>query len=705
MKKLSQSVSYEVKDGVAVLTSDNPPVNALSYHVRQGLADGLEMAQSDEDAKAVVLHCEGRTFFAGADITEFGNPDVPGAPWITVVIEAFEASSKPVVAAIHGTALGGGCETALGCHYRVAVQSAKLGQPEVKLGIIPGAGGTVRLPRVMGVQKALEMMISGNPISAQQALAGGLVDEIVEGDLLSGAITFANKVVRENRPLARVRDSDEKLEEVRENSAIFDDFRKSIARKTRGFKAPEAIIQSVEAAISLPFDEALQNERRLFDECQKSPEAKAQQYFFFAEREAKKIPDVPRDTPTREIKKVGMIGAGTMGGGISMNFLNRGIPVTIIEATQGALDRGLGIIEKNYASTAKKGRITEDDVKQRMSLLTGSLDYEALSDVDLLIEAVFEEMDIKKSVFEKIDKICKPGCILASNTSYLNINEIAAMTSRPADVIGLHFFSPANIMRLLEIVRGDHTSKEVLATCMETGTAIGKVAVVVGVCRGFVGNRVLAARMRQSDDLLLKNAMPQEIDRVIFDFGFPMGPFAMRDLAGLDIGWERDKTPDKDTNIRHQICSRGRLGQKTGGGFYDYKEGSRTPMPNAEVEQIIAEVSKNAGIMRKEISPEDMLKRMIYAMVNEAAKILDEGIAQRASAIDVIWVYGYGFPTYRGGLTYYADQIGLNNVVADLERFVEEYDDPELEPAPLLRQLAEEGKSFRDYERLDHLEA
>jgi len=705
MKKLSQSVSYEVKDGVAVLTSDNPPVNALSYHVRQGLADGLEMAQSDEDAKAVVLHCEGRTFFAGADITEFGNPDVPSAPWITVVIEAFEASSKPVVAAIHGTALGGGCETALGCHYRVAVQSAKLGQPEVKLGIIPGAGGTVRLPRVMGVQKALEMMISGNPISAQQALAGGLVDEIVEGDLLSGAITFANKVIRENRPLARVRDSDEKLEEVRENSAIFDDFRKSIARKTRGFKAPEAIIQSVEAAISLPFDEALQNERRLFDECQKSPEAKAQQYFFFAEREAKKIPDVPRDTPTREIKKVGMIGAGTMGGGISMNFLNRGIPVTIIEATQGALDRGLGIIEKNYASTAKKGRITEDDVKQRMSLLTGSLDYEVLSDVDLLIEAVFEEMDIKKSVFEKIDKICKPGCILASNTSYLNINEIAAMTSRPEDVIGLHFFSPANIMRLLEIVRGDHTSKEVLATCMETGTAIGKVAVVVGVCRGFVGNRVLAARMRQSDDLLLKNAMPQEIDRVIFDFGFPMGPFAMRDLAGLDIGWERDKTPEKDTNIRHQICSRGRLGQKTGGGFYDYKEGSRTPTPNAEVEQIIAEVSKNAGIMRKEISPEDMLKRMIYAMVNEAAKILDEGIAQRASAIDVIWVYGYGFPTYRGGLTYYADQIGLNNVVADLERFVEEYDDPELEPAPLLRQLAEEGKSFRDYERLDHLEA
>ena len=705
MKKLSQSVSYEVKDGVAVLTTDNPPVNAMSYHVRQGLVDGMEMAQSDEDAKAVVIHCEGRTFFAGMDITEFGNPDVPDSPWITGVIEAFEGSSKPVVAALHGSTLGGGCETALGCHYRVAVPSAKLGQPEVKLGIIPGAGGTVRLPRVMGVQKALEMMVSGNPISAGQALAVGLVDEIVEGDLLSGAIAFANKVVSENRPLVKIRDSDQELEEARENPAIFDDFRKSIARKTRGFKAPEAIIRSVEAVVRLPFDEALQNERRLFDECQNSPEAKAQQYFFFAEREAKKIPDVPRDTPTREIKKVGMIGAGTMGGGISMNFLNRGIPVTIVETTQEALDRGLGIIEKNYASTAKKGRITEDDVKKRMSLLTGSLELEALSDVDLVIEAVFEDMDVKKSVFEKIDKICKPGCILASNTSYLNINEIAAVTSRPQDVIGLHFFSPANIMRLLEVVRGDQTSKEVLATCMKMGAGIGKVAVVVGVCRGFVGNRILAARMRQSDDMLLKNAMPQEIDRVVFDFGFPMGSFAMRDLAGLDIGWERDKTPDKDTNIRHQLCTRGRLGQKTGGGFYDYKEGSRTPVPNAEVEQLIEEVSRNAGITRKEISPEDMLKRMIYAMVNEAAKILDEGIAQRASAIDVIWVYGYGWPTYRGGLTYYADQIGLNNVVEDLERFVKQYDDPELEPAPLLRELAKEGKSFRDFVRLDHLEA
>jgi 3-hydroxyacyl-CoA dehydrogenase len=385
-----------------------------------------------------------------------------------------------------------------------------------------------------------------------------------------------------------------------------------------------------------------------------------------------------------------------MGGGISMNFLNRGIPVTLLEATQEGLDRGLGIIEKNYASTAKKGRITEEDAKQRMSLLTGSLDYQALSAVDLVIEAVFEDMDLKKSVFERIDKICKPGCVLASNTSYLNINEIAAVTSRPQDVIGLHFFSPANVMRLMEIVRGEQTSKEVLATCMKLGTDIGKVAVVVGVCRGFVGNRILSARMRQSEDLLLKNAMPKEIDQIVFDFGFPMGPFAMRDLAGLDIGWLGENTPDKDTNIRHQLCTRGRRGQKTGGGFYDYQEGSRTPIPNAEVEQLIEEVSKNAGITREKIPQDDMLKRMIYAMVNEAAKILEEGIAQRAAAIDVIWVYGYGWPTYRGGLTYYADQIGLTSIVEDLERFSKEYD-PELEPAPLLRELAQEGKSFREY--------
>ena len=696
MKALSQSVSYEVQDGVGVLMTNNPPVNAMSYHVRQGLVDGSEMAECDENVQAIVLHCEGKTFLPGMDITEFANPNVPQAPSTTEVIETFERASKPVVAAIHGTALGGGLETAMGCHYRVAVPSAKLGLPEVRLGIIPGAGGTVRLPRVVGVRMALEMMTSGNPISARHALAGGLVDEIAEGDLLSAAIAFAKRVVSEDRPLVKIRDLDDKLERAREDPAFFDDLRKSIARKTRGFKAPEAIIQSVEAAVRLPFDDALRNERRLFVECQASPEAKAQQYFFFAEREAKKIPDVPTGTPTREIKSVGVIGAGTMGGGISMNFLSRGIPVTILEATQEALVRGIGVIEKNYANTAKKGRITEENVKERMSLLTGSLDYQSLSDVELVIEAVFEDMDLKKSLFRAIDDICKPGCVLASNTSSLDINEIAAVTSRPQDVIGLHFFSPANVMRLLEVVRGDQTSKEVIATCMKLGTEIEKVPVVVRVCRGFVGNRILAARARQAEDLVLKNAMPEEIDRVLFDFGFPMGPFAMRDLAGLDIGRLGDKTPDKDTNLRHQLCTRGRRGQKTGGGFYDYEEGSRTPIPNPDVEQIIRDVSQKAGITRTEISAEDMPKRMIYAMVNEAAKILDEGIALNASAIDVIWVYGYGWPTYRGGLTYYADQIGLDMIVEDLDRLSKEYD-PELEPAPLLRKLAEEGKSFREF--------
>ena len=696
MKQLSQSVSYDVQDGVAVLRTDNPPVNAMSYHVRQGLVDGVRKAENDQSVGAVVLHCEGRTFFPGMDIREFSNPNVPAAPTLTQLIETVEGASKPVVAAIHGTTLGGGLETALGCHYRVAVASARLGLPEVKLGIIPGAGGTVRLPRVMGVKRALKMMTSGSPVGASQALSRGLVDALIEGDLLPGAIAFASQVVRDRKPLARIRDLDKELAIAREDPAIFDDIRRSIAGKTRGFKAPEAIIQSVEAAIRLPFEEALRNERRLFEECQASPEARAQQYFFFAERQARKIPDVPKDTPVRAINSVGVIGAGTMGGGISMNFLNRGIPVTILEATREALDGGIGIIRKNYADSLRKGRISPQDATRRMSLLTGTLDYQALSDVDLVIEAVFEEMDLKKTVFERIDGICKPGCILASNTSYLNINEIAAVTSRPQEVLGLHFFSPANIMRLLEVVRGDATSRTVLATCMTLGADIGKVPVVVGVCPGFAGNRILSARMRQSDDLLLKNAMPGEIDQVVFDFGFPMGPFAMRDLAGLDIGWLGDKTPDKQVNVRHQLCSLGRRGQKTGGGFYDYREGSRRPLPNPQVEQVIRDVSRNAGVTRRKISGEDMLKRMLYAMVNEAARILDEGIVLNAAAIDVIWVYGYGWPVYRGGLTYYADQIGLSNIVKDLDRFSKDYD-PQLAPAPLLRKLAQEGGSFREY--------
>jgi len=695
MKELTQSVSFEVDGDIGVIIINNPPVNALSYHVRQGIFDGIKEAEANDEVKSIVMHCEGRTFMAGADISEFGKPPIPGAPHLREAIDAIEACSKPVVAAIHGTALGGGLETAMGAHYRVANATARLGQPEVHLGIPPGDGGTVRLPRVVGVQKALEMNVSGNPISAQEAHSYGLVDEIVEGDLKEGAIAFARKVVAEGRPLVKIRDKNEKLEEAKNNPDLFNNFRKSIARKSRGFKAPEAIVQCVEGAVNLPFDEAIKNEHRISQECLDSPESEAQRYFFFIERLANKIPDIPKDSPTRQIEKVGILGAGTMGGGIAMNFLNAGIPVKIVEIKQEALDRGVGIIRKNYQNTANKGRITEQDVEDRMALLERHLDKSVFSDVDLVIEAVFEEMEVKKTMFAELDKICKPGAILASNTSYLDVNEIASVTSRPADVVGTHFFSPANVMKLLEIVRGEKTSKDIIATLMSLSKKIGKVAVVVGVCHGFVGNRMLAARGVESESLLLKNALPQEIDKVIYEFGFPMGPFAMLDLAGLDLGWEGDQTPDKETNITHQLCARNRRGQKTGAGFYDYQEGSRTPIPNAEVEEIIKKVSEASHIIRESISEEDMLKRMIYAMINEAAKILEEGIALRPSDIDVVWVYGYGWPVYRGGPTYYADQIGLKNIVEDLEKYAQKYGE-HLAPAPLLKKLAEEGKGFKD---------
>ena len=695
MKELSQSVSFEVDGDIGVIIINNPPVNALSYHVRQGIFDGIKEAEANDEVKSIVMHCEGRTFMAGADISEFGKPPIPGAPHLREAIDAIEACSKPVVAAIHGTALGGGLETAMGAHYRVANATARLGQPEVHLGIPPGDGGTVRLPRVVGVQKALEMNVSGNPISAQEAHSYGLVDEIVEGDLKEGAIAFARKVVAEGRPLVKIRDKNEKLEEAKNDPDLFNNFRKSIARKSRGFKAPEAIIQCVEGAVNLPFDEAMKNEQRIFQECHDSPESEAQRYFFFIERLANKIPDIPKDSTTRQIEKVGILGAGTMGGGIAMNFLNAGIPVKMVEIKQEALDRGVGIIRKNYQNTANKGRITEQDVEDRMALLEGHLDKSVFRDVDLVIEAVFEEMEVKKTMFAELDKICKPGAILASNTSFLDVNEIASVTSRPADVVGTHFFSPANVMKLLEIVRGEKTSKDIIATLMSLSKKIGKVAVVVGVCHGFVGNRMLAARGEESESLLLKNALPQEIDKVIYEFGFPMGPFAMEDLAGLDLGWKGDQTPDKDTNFKHQLCARNRRGQKTGAGFYDYQEGSRTPIPNAEVEEIIKKVSEASHITRESISEEDMLKRMIYAMINEAAKILEEGIALRPSDIDVVWVYGYGWPVYRGGPTYYADQIGLKNIVEDLEKYAQKYGE-HLAPAPLLKKLAEEGKGFKD---------
>ncbi|MDV3257584.1 MAG: 3-hydroxyacyl-CoA dehydrogenase NAD-binding domain-containing protein, partial [Sphingomonas sp.] len=610
---------------------------------------------------AVVIRCERQTFFAGADITEFGKP--PVMPWLPEVVDRIENCSKPVVAAIHGTALGGGLEVALGCHYRVAVRDAKLGVPEVKLGLLPGAGGTQRLPRVAGVQKALEMVTSGAMISASDAFDAGLVDRLAEGDLLQHAVAYAEEV-RDIRPLPRSSERDEKLAEARANPAIFDEFRKANARKFRGFEAPEANIKAVEAAVAKPYAQGVIDERNLFMGLMAGTQSKAQQYFFFAERKAARIEDIPEDTAPRSIKRVGVIGAGTMGGGISMNFLSAGIPVTIVETSQEALDRGTGVMRKNYEASASKGRMTSDEVEQAMGLLEPSLDFEKLADCDLIIEAVFEQMEVKKDVFTRLDRIAKPGAILASNTSYLNINEIAAVTSRPEDVVGLHFFSPANVMKLLEVVRGARTAPDVLVTAMQLAKKIRKVAVVAGVCHGFIGNRMLMPRQVEATKLLLEGATPEQVDRVHVEFGMPMGPFQMADLAGVDIGWHRD--PGRIENIRDALCAIDRWGQKKGAGFYDYDD-KRRPSPSPVVQQIIEDFAAKQGVTRRQIDDEEIIQRTLYTMVNEGAKILEEKMAQRASDIDVVWVYGYGWPVYRGGPMFWADTEGLSKIVDGLK--------------------------------------
>ena len=693
MTAITDLVSFEVNGNVGVITVANPPVNALSVGVRAGIKGAIEAAVEEDAVQAVVLACTGRTFIAGADITEFGKPPQP--PGLSEVIATIESCGKPVVAAIHGTALGGGLETALGCHYRVANEGAKLGLPEVKLGILPGAGGTQRLPRVVGVQKALEMITSGTPISAAEARQVGLVDEIVDGDLTQAAIVFARQAVEEGRPLVKIRDRDDALRTARDKPNLFDEFRQSIARKSRGFEAPDNCIKAVEASIHLPFDEGLRRERELFMELMQGEQAQAQQYFFFAERQAAKVPDVPKETPQIEISTAGVVGAGTMGGGISMNFLKAGIPVTIVEANDEALQRGIGVIKRNYAATVSKGRMSQDEMDGCMSLLTGTTDLGTLKDIDIVIEAVFEEMDLKKQVFAKLDGICKPGAVLATNTSTLNVNEIAAVTSRPESVIGLHFFSPANVMKLLEEVRGEKTSHSVIATCMSLAKRIGKVPVLVGVCDGFVGNRMLHKRGVQAQQLLLEGALPQTVDKVLFDFGFPMGPFAMGDLAGLDVGWRIRQARGLKDPIADPLCEAGRFGQKTGAGYYLYEEGSRFPKPDPEVERIVCQASKAAGIERREIPADEILQRCIHPMINEAAKILEEGLAIRPSDIDVVWVYGYGWPVYRGGPVRYADHIGLENVCNHLLELQKQHGDF-WKPAVLIEKLVSEGKGFKD---------
>jgi 3-hydroxyacyl-CoA dehydrogenase len=676
---------------IALLTIDSPPVNALSAPVREGIVAGLRRAIDDPAVKAIVLICAGRTFIAGADIGEFGKP--PKGPNLLEVEEVIEGSPKPVVAAIHGTALGGGLETALACHYRVAVPSARCGLPEVKLGILPGAGGTQRLPRLTGPEKALDMVTSGEPVGAPEALALGIVDALVgEGALREGALAFARKVVAEGRPLRRVRDLNDKVEAARGRPEIFEAFRKANARRFRGFKAPDYNIRCIEAAVNLPFHEGMAVERKLFEELVSGPQSAAQRYVFFAERQVWKIPDVPDDTPTIPVRRVGIVGAGTMGGGIAMNFANAGLPVTIVEARPEALDRGLSVIRRNYESTARKGRITAEDVERRMGLLSGSLDLASLADCDLVIEAVFEDMALKKEVFATLDGVAKPGAILATNTSYLDVNEIAAVTKRPEAVLGTHFFSPANVMRLLEVVRGERTAKPVVATAMQLARRIGKVAVLVGVCHGFVGNRMLAERQREANRLVLEGAMPWDVDRVLFEFGFPMGPFAMSDLAGLDIGWQRETS--RGETVRDILCERDRRGQKTGAGFYDYDE-NRTARPSAEVEQVILDLSARKGIARRSVGDQEILERCLYPMINEGAKILEEGIAQRASDIDIVWINGYGWPVYRGGPMYYGDEIGLPTVLDRMRAFEADLG-AEFRPAALLERLVAEGRSFRD---------
>jgi 3-hydroxyacyl-CoA dehydrogenase len=677
-----------------VITIDSPPVNALSHAVRSGIKSELDAAIGDTQINGIVLMCAGRTFVAGADITEFGKP--MREPGLAAVIQTIEASPKPVVAAIHGTALGGGLELALACHYRIAVAEARLGLPEVKLGILPGAGGTQRLPRLVGVPLALDMITSGEPVGAKEAREKGLVDELAAGDLRSAALAFAEKAVRERLPLRRIRDMSEKL--TLPEPDFFRNYRATLGKRKRGLEAPQACIDAVEAAATLPFEEGLKRERELFVKLLGGAQSKAQRYFFFAEREATKIPDVPSDTPVKPIRKAAVLGAGTMGGGIAMNFANVGIPVTVIEANGAALERGLGVVRKNYEISAGRGGMAREDIDKRMALIKGSVSYDDLADADIIIEAVFEDMALKKEVFGTLDRFAKPDAILATNTSTLDINAIAAATKRPESVIGLHFFSPANVMRLLEIVRGAKTAKPVIATSMTLAKTIRKVPALVGVCDGFVGNRMLAQRGREAERLLIQGALPHQVDKVLTDFGFPMGPFAMGDLAGLDVGWRVRQARGTKAPIADALYEAGRLGQKTSAGYYHYEPGSRAPIPDPEVERIIVDVSKKLGVERQPIAEAEMLERLVYPMINEGAKILDEGIALRPGDIDVIWVYGYGWPIYRGGPMHYADSIGLDKIAGRLADFAQRFKEPALAPAPLLQRLATAGRGFAEWQ-------
>jgi 3-hydroxyacyl-CoA dehydrogenase len=691
---MAGSVAATSRGSVRVLAIDNPPVNGLGAAIRRALSHELATALADEDVDAIVISGNGTMFCAGADIREFGKQPPADTPALPDVIDAIEASQKPVVAAIHGVAAGGGLELALGCHARVATADARVGLPEVTLGIIPGAGGTQRLPRLIGVEAALDVIVSGKLIPAAKARALGMIDDIATGDVVDAAVAFAKTISTPRRT------SDG---EVAADPSIFETAAKSIAKKARGFEAPYAAIDAVRAATELPIREGLAKERELFLRLVGSEQARAQRHVFFAEREVAKIPDIPKDTPAAEIRRAGIVGCGTMGGGIAMSFADAGIPVSVLESDGAALDRGLEKIRASYGSSVAKGRLTKTEMDARLARIQGTLESSELNDADIVIEAVFESMEVKKDVMRRLDEICKDDAILATNTSTLDVDDIASATKRPEKVVGTHFFSPAHIMKLMENVRGKNTSKETVATVMKLSKRLGKVGVLVGVCDGFVGNRMLYAYRRQADFLIEEGALPQQVDNALYDFGLPMGPFAMADLAGLDIGWAIRKrhTATRPKHLRYstiadRICEMGRFGQKTGAGWYRYEEGSREPLPDPEIEKLIHEVSKKLGIARRTIDDAEIVKRCMYPLINEGAKILEEGIALRPSDIDIIWIYGYGFPRYRGGPMFYADTVGVASVYEFMTKLHEEQGDWG-RPATLLEKLANDGASFEEY--------
>jgi 3-hydroxyacyl-CoA dehydrogenase len=704
---MANSARFEVVDSVGVITLDNPPVNAMSLAVRTAVRDALAKGAKDPRVQAFVLTGGGKLFSGGADIKEFDSGVSNQSPNLPELIALVEDGPKPVVAALHGTAVGGGCEIPLGCHARVALAGTQVGLPEVTLGLVPGAGGTQRLPRLIGVPAALEAIVSGKFMSAERAHQLGMVDVLVPkgGDVVRAAVAHAAGLASAKKPPVRTRDRNERLAEAKASPGIFEEARDRAAKRSRGFEAPLACIDCVQAAVTKSFADGIAFERDTFQRCRTSAQSKAQRHAFFAEREVRRVRGVDESTQELAIARGAVLGCGTMGGGIAMSFANAGIPVVVTEGDEAALARGMETIRKNYASTVSKGSLSAADAEARLALIQPTLDFDRVADADIVVEAVFENMDLKKDVFGRLDRICRRNAILATNTSSLDVNEIAATTSRPEQVVGTHFFSPANVMRLVEIVRGEKTSPEVLATALSLSKRLGKVGVVVGVCDSFAGNRMLYPYTRQAQFLLEEGALPEQVDRVIFEFGFPMGPFAVGDLAGIDVGYKirQHREHERPKHLRYsdiadKLYEMGRYGQKTGKGWYLYEKGSRVPIPDPEVTDLILATSKKLGIPRRAISDEEILQRCLYPLINEGAKILDEGIAERSSDLDVIWLHGYGFPRYRGGPMYWADSLGLDHVHEVMHRFFEVHRDW-LEPAPLLGRLAHEGGTFGDWRR------